>query len=103
MAWWQKRPIGKPIYTYANHPFHRVTYTKTYPEIDFFRSLGHLRSVALSWWYSDGHGNNSSCAPDVYEKQAEWRNKYWTEFLTSQTTKLEDWAYEEEYRLYSPG
>ena len=99
----KRDPIGKPIYTYANHPFHRVTYTKTYPEIDFFRSLGHLRSVALSWWYSDGHGNNSSCAPDVYEKQAEWRNKYWTEFLTSQTTKLEDWAYEEEYRLVLAG
>ena len=87
------------IYTYANHPLHKVRYQGTYPPIDFFRSLGCLRGVALSWWYSDGHGNNSSCAADVQGDMPKWREKYWTEFLVNQTTKLEDWSYEREYRI----
>ena len=94
---------GIPIYGERNHEFHRIAYKKAYPEIDFFRSLGRLRGVALSWWYSDGQGNKSSCARDVYEKETEWREKYWEECLEGQTTKLGDWAYEEEYRLVLMG
>jgi hypothetical protein len=92
-------PAGTPGYTYVNHPFEKIAYKKTFPEIDFFRSLGRLRNVALNWWYSDGQGNNSTCAHDVQGSEAQWREKYWAEFLATQTTKLEDWAYEEEYRL----
>jgi hypothetical protein len=44
----------------------------------------------------------SSYARDVYDNEDEWKKKYWAEFLKVQTTKLEDWAYEEEYRLVLP-
>jgi Protein of unknown function (DUF2971) len=84
---------------YVNHQLHQVVYQKTYPEIDFFRSLGCLNNVTLDWWYTDGNGNKSSCASHIYDNEDEWREKYWAELLKIQTTKLEDWAYEEEYRL----
>jgi hypothetical protein len=87
------------VHGYANHQFHKVSYESRYPEIDFFRSLGRLRGGAVGWWYSDGNGNNSACAKDVFADEQKWREKYWAEFLTNQTTKLEDWSYEKEYRL----
>ena len=59
--------------------------------------LGRLLGVALGWWYTNG--NMSFRAPDVYLNDDEWREKYWAGCLASQTTKLEDWAYEQEYRL----
>jgi Protein of unknown function (DUF2971) len=96
-------PAGTPIHNYVNHPFHRIAYRKTFPKIDFFRSLGRLRGMTLGWCYSDGQGNNSACAVDVHLNETAWREKYWAEFLASQTTKLEDWAYEEEYRLVLAG
>jgi hypothetical protein len=92
-------PKGEFIHSFANHTFHKVNYQGTFPAIDFFRSLGRLRGIALGWWYSDGHGNNSSCAHDVHGDAAKWMEKYWGEFLASQSTKLEDWSYEKEYRL----
>ena len=96
-------PEGAPIFAYTSHQLHKVTYKGTYPAIDFFRSLGHLRGIALGWWYSDGNGNTSSCARDVFESETAWREKYWADFLEGQTTKLEDWEYEEEYRLVLSG
>jgi hypothetical protein len=92
-------PVGTPICAYTSYQLHKVTYKPTYPTIDFFRSLGHLRGIALGWWYSDGEGNTSLCAHDVFENESAWRDKYWAEFLEGQTTKIEDWDYEEEYRL----
>lgn len=92
-------PAGQPAFSHTNHPLYKVAYKATYPETDFFRSLGQLRGTALRWWYSDALGKNSSCARDVFENEAAWGEKYRGEFLEGQTTKLQDWAYEEEYRL----
>jgi hypothetical protein len=92
-------PNGEFIHNFANRTFHKVNYQGAYPAIDFFRSLGRLRGIALSWWYSDGRGNNSSCAHDVHGDEAKWTEKYWAELLANQTSKLEDWSYEKEYRL----
>jgi hypothetical protein len=87
---------------YVTHQLHQVVYQKTYPEINFFSSLGCLNNPTLVSWYSDENGNMSSYARDVYDNDDEWKKKYWAEFLKVQTTKLEDWAYEEEYRLVLP-
>lgn len=92
-------PIANIPNCYVNHQLHQVVYQKTYPEINFFRSLGCLSNVTLDWWYSDENGNKSSYANDVYDNENQWKETYWAEFLKVQTTKLEDWAYEEEYRL----
>lgn len=90
---------SQPSYGYGKYPLHKIIYENAYPEIDFFRSLGRLRGIAVDWWYSDGDGNKSPCANDVYGDETEWRERYWATFLKSQTTKIDDWAYEDEYRL----
>ena len=92
-------PAPVPIRGYAQYQFHKVVYDRPYPEIDFFRSLGRLRGPALSWWYSDGKGNSSSCFQDVFGNEEPWREKYSAELAVAQTTKLQDWTYEDEYRL----
>jgi hypothetical protein len=89
----------EPICGPGKYQLHKIAYENAYPEIDFFRSLGRLRGVAADWWYSDGRGKSSKCAADVYGNEAEWRERYWATFLKCQTTKVSDWAYEEEYRL----
>ena len=100
-GWRGNRTMPNPVPTHGYNQFqlHKIVYKKTYPEFDFFRSLGRLRGPALGWWYSDGKGNNSSCCRDVFDSEAQWREKYWAGFEIARTTKLEDWAYEDEYRL----
>jgi hypothetical protein len=89
----------EPNHGQVKYRLHKVTYQSAYPEVDFFRSLGRLRGEAVSWWYSDGHGNRSSCLQDVYGDEQQWREGYWARFRDGQTTKLKDWEYEDEYRL----
>lgn len=67
---------SQPICGYGKYPLHKINYENAYPEIDFFRSLGRLRGVAVDWWYSDGAGNKSPCASDVYGDETEWRERY---------------------------
>lgn len=99
-GWGGSREKSGPTYGDVIHYFHKVEYTKTYPEIDFFRSLGRLPIPTLHvGWYMDAEGNKSSCADDIFKSEETWREKYWSGFYKGITTKLEDWAYEKEYRL----
>lgn len=98
-GWSSTKEKSGPIYGDVDHQFYKVDYTKRYPEIDFFKSLGCITMPNLSEWYRDEKGNKSSCADVVYEDEEKWRDKYWADFQSGQTTKLEDWSYEEEYRL----
>jgi hypothetical protein len=62
--------------------------------------LGRLpRPVLTKSWYTDKNGSKSVCADDVFEFEEQWRERYWARFYQGITTKLKDWAYEEEYRL----
>ncbi|SHN20344.1 DUF2971 domain-containing protein [Flavobacterium xinjiangense] len=83
--------------------FYKVNYENKHIEIDFFKSLGRLQVFILrSHWYTDKEGNVSKCAdpiskdPEVAKK---WHSEYWKSFYRGVTTKLEDWNYENEYRL----
>jgi hypothetical protein len=66
-------PISKPVFGDAKVAFHKVAYQKTFPAIDFFRSLGRVSGGALAWWYSDENGNRSICARDFDADQDQWR------------------------------
>lgn len=80
--------------------FHKVTYSKDYPQIDFFRSLGRLPIPALqSFWYKNEFGEESICSDEIFRNEDRWRKKYWEDFYGGITTKLNDWSYEDEYRL----
>jgi hypothetical protein len=89
----------------VDYKFWKIKYAKKYPEIDFFRSLGVLPIPALNrCWYFDEDKNKSSCADNVYDDVDAWRKSYWETFHEGITTKLLDWAYEDEYRLvHTPG
>lgn len=88
------------IYGNTDFPFYKVEYKPTYPEIDFFRSIGcqTISDLEISW-YMDEDKNRSVCSEHLYQSEHEWRQKYWEDFYTGISTKLEDWAYEKEHRL----
>lgn len=82
------------------HTFHKVNYQNKHVEIDFFKSLGRLQVYILkSQWYSDENGKISDCAEPITDKTKNWINNYWNNFHIGTTTKLDDWDYENEYRL----
>jgi hypothetical protein len=94
----------QPSYGYSDRQFYKIKYAEKYPEIDFFRSLGALPMPALNTgWYANEFKNRSTCADAIYDDEEIWRKNYWDVFYETITTKVKDWAYEDEYRLiYAP-
>ncbi len=94
---------GKNSYSKRKYPFKKVTYSNEFPKINFFTSLGQLTvPQALSQWYTDVDGKQSTYASDIFNKQDEWRHEYWAKFEKSVLTKLNDWEKEVEFRLILP-
>lgn len=85
------------------HTFYKVNYENKHVEIDFFKSLGRLQVFILkNHWYTDGAGKMSKCAEPITndsELNDNWHSNYWKRFYKGVTTKMEDWSYENEYRL----
>lgn len=79
-----------------------VAYTNRPPEIDFFQSLGTLPMPKLRAWHCDREGKRSPLIDAAHADDAAWRTAYWDSFKRVATTKLEDWKYEEEYRIVMP-
>jgi hypothetical protein len=90
---------SRPIYGDVNLQFYKIEYQNKFAKIDFFRSLGRLPMRELKYWYMDAEGNISRCGKDILTENNAWREKYWNDFITLMTTKLPDWAHENEYRL----
>ncbi|WP_165909728.1 DUF2971 domain-containing protein [Variovorax guangxiensis] len=83
------------------HEFHQVKYSDKHQPVDFFRSIGRLPEAVLDkHWHSNAEGARSVCASN-YDDQ--WRADYWKGFYPGATTKLADWAHEDEYRLLLTG
>ena len=103
-GWGGSREKSGPIYGEIRHQFHKVRYSKKFPEIDFFKSLGrHSIPDLMSMWYTDENGKQSACAKHLFSNEEKWRNDYWTKFSSGTVTKLIDWKYENEYRLILSG
>lgn len=98
---WGAGPNGSSAhFGTAPHRFMRISYVERFVEIDFFRSMGRLRSVALREdWYKDENGKISSCAEEIFSDEENWRRKYWEKFENTVTTKFCDWRHEAEYRI----
>lgn len=80
-------------------PLWKINYAKSFPKIDFFRSLGRLPIPVLNKdWYSDS-GEFSETGRSVFADGAAWRDIYWNNLKLVTTTKFDDWRYEDEYRL----
>jgi hypothetical protein len=94
---------GGPVRGNVQDPLHQVEYQSKFVSIDFFRSLGGISAPILNrdWHYSeDGHPSVCATAGHFTDEK---RQVFWREFERSTTTKLIDWAYEEEYRLIQYG
>lgn len=97
---------GKPMAGMRPHIFKKMRYDSKYVEVDFFRSIARMNKVVIDkLWYSDENGNKSICGNHLsgVEDEDEWRNKYWDNFDNTLTVKLNEWAYEKEYRLTISG
>jgi hypothetical protein len=85
------------------YAFYKINYENKHVEIDFFKSLGRLQVFVLrNHWYTDKDGNLSKCAEPISkdpEIEKKWLKDHWNSFYRGVTTKLEDWSYENEYRL----
>ena len=100
IAGWHSGESGhSPTYGCVEHEFLNVKYEPRFVDVDFFRSLGRLTEAEVEHWYQDTAGNISPLASGVLSDQDRWRDEYWSNFTKAVTTKLTDWAHEDEYRL----
>lgn len=84
----------------VNYELRDIKYERSYPKIDFFRSIGRLPASKLKqFWYSNEKGEISQCAPDVLDREKEWQYDHWNNFHVTASVKLVDWEHEEETRL----
>jgi Protein of unknown function (DUF2971) len=90
----------EPVYSFAPHQFYKMNYSQTYPEIDFFNSIGRLPIPILNAvWYRDENGELSTCRSARVLDTEEWRKNYWQAFESGATCKTSEWAHEQEHRL----
>lgn len=94
-------PVGEDsegiLKDYVSIELHKVDYERNFAQIDFFNSLGSLSVPTLDrFWYTDNSGNKSACGTGVGTTL--WLKSYWDGVIEANTTKLNDWDYEKEYR-----
>ena len=90
----------EPIRSFSLRAFHKVNYSESYPEIDFFNSIGRLPVPLINAvWYAGEDGERSACRDARSLDTEAWRQKYWETFQTGAICKTSEWAHEQEYRL----
>jgi Protein of unknown function (DUF2971) len=90
----------EPIRSFHRRAFYKVNYSESYPEIDFFNSLGRLPIPLLNAvWYNGDGDERSTCHSTRSLDTDEWRKKYWEAFQSGAICKTSEWAHEQEYRL----
>jgi hypothetical protein len=90
----------EPIHSFHLRSFYEVNYSDSYPEIDFFNSIGRLPIPLLNAvWYTGENGERSACRGARFIDTEAWRKHYWEAFESGATRKTSEWAHEQEYRL----
>lgn len=98
-----RNSVSGPVRSVVQHPLLPVVYQSKFVAIDFFRSLGSLSAPVLNRdWHRSQDGRVSICdfGGDFPEEK---RSAFWKDFEVGATTKLNDWWYEQEYRLVLHG
>jgi hypothetical protein len=90
----------EPVRSFLPRQFHEVSYSESYPEIDFFNSIGRLPIPLLNAvWYNGENGERSACRAARALDTDEWRSQYWRSFEGGAICKTSEWQHEQEYRL----
>jgi hypothetical protein len=90
----------EPHYDIREHAFRNVVYSSSFPELDFFRSMGHLPQQAINrFWFRDEAGRESPIRAAIAEDEENWRNGYWADFEAGLASKTSDWEHEQEVRI----
>jgi hypothetical protein len=90
----------EPVRSFLLRQFHKVSYSESYPEIDFFNSIGRLPIPLINAvWYNGEGGERSACRASRALDTDEWRNQYWKSFESGAICKTSEWQHEQEYRL----
>jgi hypothetical protein len=100
-GWRGGKGVGmEPVHSFHLCQFYKVDYSESYPEIDFFNSIGRLPIPLLNAvWYAGDGGERSVCRGAHALDTDAWRQKYWEAFQSGATCKISEWAHEQEYRL----
>ena len=88
----------EPVHSFHLRQFYEVDYSESYPEIDFFNSIGRLPIPLLNAVWYTGEGGERSVCRGALDTDA-WRQKYWESFQSGATRKTSEWAHEQEHRL----
>jgi hypothetical protein len=63
-----------PNFDFRERPIRDVRYSNVFPEVDFFRSMGHLPQQAINrFWFRDGVGGESPLRREIAEDEENWR------------------------------
>jgi len=90
----------EPVHSFHLRTFYKVNYSDSYPEIDFFNSIGLLPVPLLNAvWYTDDDGQRSTSRGARYLDTEAWRQKYWEAFQSGAICKISEWEHEKEYRI----
>lgn len=93
---------GKRIHkNYVSCELHKVKYSDTYPEIDFFNSLGCIpMPVIKEFWLCNYDKTQFSKCCEYYKNMDAWRVEYHKRANEYICTKAKEWDYEDEYRVF---
>jgi hypothetical protein len=90
----------EPVRSFVRRRFHQVSYSDSYPQIDFFNSIGRLPIPLLNAvWYNGEGGERSACPAARVLDTEEWRKRYWQAFESGAICKTSQWQHEQEYRV----
>jgi hypothetical protein len=90
----------EPVRSFHLRRFYEVNYSATYPEIDFFNSIGRLPIPLLNAVWYRGEGGELSATRGARSLDTDaWRKDYWEAFQSGAICKTSEWKHENEYRL----
>lgn len=89
-------------YEYRPFLYKKVIYSSQPICLNFFENIGSIRNNLLQNFLKDESGNVSICYQNMYENIDTWRKQYWDNWFHAYNRKMQNWAFEREYRIILP-
>lgn len=86
--------------SFYKNRFYPIDYQSNFVNFNFFTNLGSLnKNTLINMWLSNKKGEHSIYSEEIWGNESKWRENFWNNFIKLVTTKTQDWAFENEYRL----